>query len=74
MSNTQEINSRLNFFNFFFNNFDVIHCISNYPDKILNCISISIPFIKNLIKRKKFKKNFSAGWLDHSVNESLFIN
>jgi len=72
MSNAREISSRLNFLKEKkFNNFDIMHCISSYPAKIKNLNLKSIPFIRNLIKSKKFKKKISVGWSDHSVNESV---
>ena len=72
MSTTKEINSRLNFFRKKkSSNFDVMHCISSYPTKIKNLNLKSIPFIRSLIKNKKFTKKIRVGWSDHSVNDAV---
>jgi len=43
------------------NNFNLLHCVSNYPASPINCNLKSIPFLK-----KKFK--CKVGWSDHTTD------
>jgi sialic acid synthase SpsE len=72
MSTSKEIDTRLHFLKKKnYHKFDIMHCVSSYPARIEYLNLKAIPFIRNLIRKKKFKKKIKVGWSDHSVNESV---